>query len=159
MNRFAGERMKGRSMIRTGRWTIAMALGAALAIGGLSACGGGSPPPAEVAPAPEPVRQTPPPSAPAEVDTRMWHVFWDGIHIATVYPEGGQLRSRRPAEQARPPWGERSPAFSVISLYSQTEDRLAALIRQAADADELVGLIEALGDMEVVEERNPAYPE
>lgn len=131
-------------------------LGLMLVVVGWGCGGGAAPEPAPVAPVVG--EEAPPPPPVRQVDTRMWHVFWEELHILTVYPEGGALRSRRPADQATPPFGDRSPNFSVISLYSQTEERIAPLLRRAGNADELIELILGLEDMEVVEERNPAYP-
>lgn len=132
---------------------FAVAVGLVLALPG---CGGATVAAPEVpAAAPAPVVERDPPRR--AVDDRMWHVFWDGLHVLTVYPEGGMLRSRQPAERVSAPWGERSPRFSVISLYSQTEARFTPLLEAAADVDDLVRRIEALEDMEIVQEQNPAY--
>ncbi len=134
--------------MRAGMFVGIMA--AAVAFG---ACGGGQtvePAPAVVAPAP------PPPPPQEEIDVRVWFVFWDGIHVFTVYPRGGLIRSEEPGNSV-PPFGEQSPHFSIISHYWEKESDFARVISEADSVERLLELLVREPLVEIVEDTNPVY--
>lgn len=140
-----------RTNLRAGRITHLLAL---LAVVGLlasvfAACGGAPPPP------PAPVEAPPAPVQSAAPDTRIWFVYWQGIHALTIFPEAGMLRPR--GANAPHPFGTRHRGLSVVSLYDASEPLFAPLIDAADNADELVDRLTRVVDTEVEEAVNPAY--
>ena len=134
----------------TGAWAAALGVGVMLSWGLGSACGASAPAVVEaepVAPVERAVRQGP--------DPRIWFVYYQGIHALTVFPEPGQLRPR--SAQGPPPFGTRSPHFSVVSWYDASESLYAPQLAEATSAEELVERLSRVVDTEVEEAVNPAY--
>lgn len=119
----------------------------------LAACGGAPPPPP---PAPAPAATAP--AAPARIDTRIWHVMYEGIHSMTIFPEAGPIRAYNP-EIVVDPYGGRSPHFSIFSRYTEREPYFAPLIREATSLEDLLARVAGLPGVEVIEDVNPAYRE
>ena len=136
---------------RAGRWAHLVAALAAtgLIASSMVACGGAPPPP------PAPVEARPTEVQPAAPDTRIWFVYWQGIHALTVFPEAGMLRPR--GANAPHPFGTRHRGLSVVSLYDASEPIFAPLIDAADNADELIERLTRVVDTEVEEAVNPAY--
>lgn len=129
-----------------------------MALGGLlAACGG-----AQEAPMPEPepvAAPTAPPAAEPEraalanVDTSLiYHVFWDGIHVMTVYPYAGLIRSEEAS--SAPPYNERNPHFSVMSHYYEREDMWVAAIDGATGVEDFLDRLRAVELVDVFEVEN-----
>lgn len=116
----------------------------------LLACGGGSSAPdeapAEVAPPQASVVVEEAPERP-EMPEYIYHVYWDGIHVMTVYPVAGVIRSEE-RDNNVPPYGDRNDAFSLISHYYERESMWAPIIQSATDADDL---LRRLSDVDLVE--------
>ncbi len=130
-------------MIRYGSMVVAALL--------LVACGGASSAPDEPVAAP-PVVEQPVVEAPAaptrpEMPEYMFHVYWDGIHVLTVYPVAGVIRSEERGNNV-PPYGEHHEEFSLISHYYERENMWAPMIEAASDVDDL---LRRLGDVDLVE--------
>lgn len=118
----------------------------------LAGCGGAAVVEAPVVETPPP----PPPRAAPTVDSRIWYVYWDGIHSLTIYPRGGVIRSEEP-HNAGPPYGGQSPHFSVMSHYYEQEDLFGPIIAAADSVDALLAQIAQVPLVEVVQDTNPVY--
>ncbi|MFT4705750.1 MAG: hypothetical protein ACI81R_003462 [Bradymonadia bacterium] len=114
----------------------------------LSACGGSQTP---IDPPPTPVVTEQPPARVAPVvpagPTLNHHVYWDGIHVMTVYEVPGIVRSEVRGD-ATPPYGERNAHFSLISHYFESEGRWSMAIENATSVDDL---LVRLGRIELVQ--------
>lgn len=124
----------------------------------LLACGGAqdaapAPEPAPVAveaPAPEPEPER---AALAEADASvLYHVFWDGIHVMTVYPYAGLLRSEESSSAA--PYNERNPHFSVMSHYYEREGMWVPAMNGATSLEDFLDRLRAVELVEIVEFEN-----
>lgn len=121
----------------------------------LSACGGTQ----SASEEPAPVSTPPVVERPAEreqVDTRLWYVFWDGIHVLTVYPRPGLVRSEEP-QSSFPPFGGQSPYFSVISHYFEQEDLFGPVIAEATSLEDLLARLAGVALVEIEQTVNPVY--
>lgn len=112
----------------------------------VAGCGGAqtveqaAPPPPAPAPSVQPAR--------VEVDARTWYVFWEGIHVMTVYANPGLIRSEE-AGMSGPPWGERSAHFSILSHYVEQEDLFGPSIAQATSVDDLIARLATIPTVEI----------
>jgi hypothetical protein len=106
----------------------------------LGGCGGGAEQARETSapPPPAPVVEEAP--APPELEHVYYQVFWEQIHVLTVYRGGGRLRSEEPNHPDAVLGGSCS-YMSAASHYFEHEPELAALIAQADDLDGFFALL------------------
>lgn len=108
-----------------------------------AACGGGQPvPPPNPAPVviPEPEPAPALPEAPA-IEYVYYQVFWQDIHVLTVYRGGGALRS----EESNNPDDQFSGPCDYMTAISHYFEHEAALQPLVDEADSLDAFFELLG--------------
>ena len=101
---------------------------------------------------PEPVAEQEPEEDPRQ--DLLWYVFWDGIHVMTVYPMPGPIRSEEP-ENANAVFSSDNDNFSLISHYYEQEDFFADTIAAATSLDDLLERLAAIELVEIQEDINP----
>lgn len=105
-----------------------------LFVSAMAACGGTQPPP----PA-QPVTTPPPVEAPAapEPEHVYYEVYWDDIHVLTVYRGAGVLRSEEPSNP-----GDRFSGMcgfmTASSHYFEKETEMRALVDAADNLEEFL---------------------
>lgn len=119
----------------------------------VSACGGSQV--VDEAPAAAPVVERAPQPV-EQVDARLWYVYWDGIHVLTVYPRAGVVRSEEPQNQF-PPFGGSNAHFSIISHYYEQEDLFGPVISEATSLDDLLRRLVEVELVEIEQTVNPVY--
>jgi hypothetical protein len=140
-------------------WRTVGLVSAVVLVSVAAGCGGSqspasTPEPARaVAPVVEPVVAAPSRAATPEAPEYVFHIYWDGIHVLTVYPVPGLVRSEERSGQS-PPYGEYNEYFSIISHYYEREDLWVEPIEAATSVENLLDRLRAIELVEVDEEEN-----
>lgn len=88
----------------------------------------------------------------------MWQITWHNIHVLTVYPQPGLLAAMRHSADSPPPapFGQRHPAYSVISVHRDSEPWMAEVMLASPNLQVLLENFEVRPDVDVIEQDNPA---
>lgn len=114
---------------------------------------GGSQPDVETQPVVvEPVVEVEPPSleTPEEdIDTVYYVVYWNGLHVLSIYQGGGPIRSEYPDDPSCG-FGGRSEFMSILSHYCEHEADVLPFLDEAETLEDFLRLLEE-NEHEIIE--------